>query len=95
VLELQEFTYRTFNPEPTEYERQLAEALFSIMGTSAHGPDAIAAELNRQGPGHPDAVPWSSELLKAEVKRLGTWTNSIGGPVGTHSIPGASGRQHG
>jgi len=65
------------------------------MGTSIHDPDGIAAELNRRGPVHPDAVRWSSELLKAEVKRLGTWTNSTGAPVGTHSIPGASGRVHG
>ena len=40
------FTYRTFNPSPTDYERALADALFTIMGQRVYDPSAIAAQLN-------------------------------------------------
>lgn len=89
---MQEYVYRTFNLTPPEYERELSDALFSIMGRSVHDPDAIAAELNRTGPRPANGDSWSAELLKTEMKRLGAWTNCIGGPLGLHDIPGASRR---
>ena len=89
---MQEYVYRTFNLTPPEYERELSDALFSIMGRSVHDPDAIAAELNRSGPRPANGDSWSAELLKTEMKRLGAWTNCIGGPLGLHDIPGASRR---
>ncbi len=89
---MQDYIYRTFNLSPPEYERALSDALFSIMGRSVHDPDAIAAELNRTGPSAANGDSWSADLLKAEVKRLGAWTNCIGGPVGSHGVPGESRR---
>ena len=87
------FTYRTFNPAPPDYERELADALFTIMGQRIHAPTEIAAGLNRTGikPAVGDA--WTADRLKAEMQRLGTWTNCIGAPVGSHSHPGVSERK--
>lgn len=87
-----DFTYRTFNPAPTGYERELADALFTIMGRSIHDPAAIATELNRTGPKPAHGGPWTETSFKAEMRRLGTWTNSIGAPLGEHTLPGAARR---
>ena len=89
---MQDYIYRTFNLTPPEYEREWSDALFSIMGRSVHDPDAIAVELNRTGPRPANGDSWNAELLKAEMKRLGAWTNCIGGPPGSHSVPGESRR---
>ena len=89
-----EYTYRTFNLSPSDYERDLSNALFSILGKSVHDPEAIVAELNQVGPRPMSGLTWSRELLESEARRLGTWTNSIGGPVGTHSIPGVGRRSY-
>ena len=87
------FTYRTINPSPSDYERDLANALFVIMGRKIYDPAEIAAGLNKAGPRPAKGERWTGELLKAEMQRLGTWTNCIGGPVGTHAVPGASERK--
>lgn len=87
-----EFWYRTFETNPSAYERALAEALFAIMGRCVHDPAEIAAELNKTGPQPEGGTLWTAELLKAELKRLGTWTNSIGTAVGGHATPGISER---
>jgi len=92
---MQAFTYRTFNPSPSDYERSLADALFSIMGKRIFDPSEIAGELNEAGfkPAHGGA--WTAELLKTEMRRLGTWANCVGGPVGAHALPGSSTRTPG
>jgi hypothetical protein len=89
------YTYRTFNTTPSEYERDLADALFAIMGKSVHDLAGIVAGLNQAGPMPKDGGTWTSELFKAEMQRLGTWTNSIGAPVGAHGVPGVSWRTNG
>ncbi len=89
---MQAFTYRTFNPSPSDYERGLADALFSIMGKRIYEPSEIADELNKTGFKPSNGGAWSDELLKTEMRRLGTWTNCVGGPVGTHAMPGSSTR---
>ena len=90
-----EFTYRTFNQSPGDYERKLADALFSIMGKSVHDLAEIVVGLNHAGSTTADGSTWTQEGFKAEMRRLGTWTNCIGAPVGTHGLPGISGRNHG
>ena len=86
------FTYRTFNPSPSGYERELANALFVIMGQRIHDPSGIAVELNKTTVRPAGGAPWTDALLKSEMRRLGTWSNCIGGPVGSHTLPGASQR---
>ena len=90
---MQEFTFRTFNLSPSAYERVLADALFVIMGQRVYDPAAIAAELNRAALRPAQGGEWTADTLKAEVARLGTWSNSTGGPVGSHRLPGISVRQ--
>lgn len=87
------FTYRTFNPSPTDYERALADALFTIMGQRVYDPSAIAAQLNKTDlkPAHGDL--WTGDILKSEMERLGSWSNCVGGPPGSHTLPGASQRR--
>ena len=92
---MSEYTYRTFNPNPSEYERALADALFAIMGKSVHDLEGIVAGLNLAGHKPKGGGTWTIELFKREIQHLGTWTNSIGAPVGAHGVPGASGRAHG
>ena len=87
-----DYLYRTINLTPSDYERQLSDALFAIMGRSIHDPSGIASELNKTGPNPEKGERWTAELLKSEMRRLGTWTNSIGAPVGAHSAPGVSKR---
>lgn len=48
-VQVTEFTYRTISLTPPAYERELAEALFGILGSSVHEPEAIAAALNEAG----------------------------------------------
>ena len=87
-----EFTYRTINLAPPEYERRLADALFEIMGRSIHDAEGIAAELNRVGPAPSGACAWTAAVLKAEMALRGTWSNCIGGAAGSHGIPGIAQR---
>jgi len=89
---MSEFTYRTINMAPPEYERLLAEALFGIMGRRVHDAEGIAAELNRTGPAPSGASAWTAELLKSQMARLGTWSNCVGGAAGSHGIPGMAQR---
>ena len=86
------FTYRTFNPSSTDYERALADALYTIMARRIYAPDAIAGELNKVEFKSANGKIWTGALLEAELQRLGSWTNCIGGPVGSHTLPGASER---
>ena len=88
-----EFTYRTINPDPPAYEHDLADALFAIMSESVHEPEAIVAALNERGLKPSGGGEWTVASFKSEVRRLGTWTNSVGAPVGAHSRPGASQRR--
>lgn len=90
-----EYTYRTFNMNPSEYDRELAEALFTIMGKSVHDLAGIVAGLNQAGPKPKGGGTWTSELFQAELQRLGTWANSIGAPVGAHGVPGVTGKTNG
>ena len=90
-----EYTYRTFNPNPSEYERELADALFAIMGKSVHDLAGIVAGLNLAGHKPKGGGTWTVELFKCEMQRLGTWTQCIGAPVGGHGVPGVSGRTNG
>ena len=87
------FTYRTFNPSPSDYERELANALFTIMGQRVYDPARIAAGLNQAGFKTARGDAWTGDFLKSEMQRLGTWSNCIGGPVGSHGLPGASERE--
>ena len=89
---MSDYTYRTFNTDPPEYERGLADALFAIMGKSVHDLAGIVAGLNQAGHKPKDGGTWTIELFQAEMQRMGTWTNSIGAPVGTHGVPGVSRR---
>ncbi len=89
---MQTFTYRTFNQSPSDYERNLADALFSIMGKRVYDPARIADELNKAALKSPHGDAWTAEGLKAEMRRLGAWSNCVGGPVGAHALPGASTR---
>ena len=90
---MQPFSYRTFNPSPSEYERGLADALFAIMSRRIYDPASIAAELNQAAISPAQGGHWTADLLKAEMTRLGTWSNCIGSPVGSHAVPGISLRQ--
>jgi hypothetical protein len=90
---MQQFTFRTFNLSPTPYERALADALFAIMSRRIYDPAAIAAELDRAALAPAQGGHWTAELLKSEMTRLGTWSNCIGSPVGSHALPGVSVRQ--
>ena len=92
---MSEYTYRTFNMNPSAYERELADALFVIMAKSVHDLAGIVAGLNQAGPGPEEGGTWTIELFLAELQRLGTWTNSAGAPVGEHAVPGVSGRTNG
>ena len=92
---MSEYTYRTFNPNPTEYERALADALFAIMGKSVHGLEGIVAGLNLAGHKPNGGETWTIELFKREMQRLGTWSHCIGAPVRAHGVPGVSVRTHG
>lgn len=88
--QLREFTYRTINLTPPAYERELAEALFGILGRSIHEPERIAAALNEAGFAPSGGGQWSAASFKAEMRRLGAWTNSVGAPLGGHGQPGLS-----
>jgi|SRR5579863_195082 len=92
-VQLPEFTYRTINLTPPAYERELAERLFGILGSSVHEPEAIAAALNEVGFKPSDGAQWSAATFEEEMRRLGSWTNSVGAPVGTHGQPGLSLRE--
>ena len=79
------YTYRSFIESPPAYERELADALYEIMGRHVHDPTHIVEELNSSGPNAPDGTPWTVELFKSEIERLGAYTNAVGGPVGRHN----------
>lgn len=76
-VQLPEFTYRTISLTPPEYERELAEALFGILGRSVHEPEAIAAALNEAGFKPSGGGQWSETAFRAEMQRLGSWTGSF------------------
>lgn len=86
------YTYRTFIDTPADYERALADALFEIMGRHVHDPGDIVTELNKTGPVAPSGAPWTVDLFKSEVVRLGEYTNAIGASVGDHSANAVSER---
>ena len=92
---MREFTYRTFDQSPPEYERKLADALFTIMGKSVHDLASIVAGLNQAGLTSEDGRVWSIALFEDEMRRRGTWNNCIGAALGTHSVPGISRRING
>ena len=79
------YTYRSFIESPPAYERELADALYDIMGRHVHDPAHVVEELNSSGPQTPDGAPWTVELFISEIERLGAYTNAVGGPVGSHS----------
>ena len=89
---MHEFTFRTFNLSPSGYERELSDALFSIMSNRIYAPAALATELNRSAVRPAQGGTWTAEILQSEIRRLGTWSNCVGGPVGEHSVPGAAQR---
>jgi hypothetical protein len=92
-IQLREFTYRTINLTPPAYERELAQTLFGILGRSVHKPDSIAAALNEAGFKPRGGGEWSGSAFKEEMRRLGSWTNSVGASVGAHAYPGSSQRE--
>jgi hypothetical protein len=92
-VQLPEFTYRTISLTPPAYERELAEVLFGILGSSVHEPEAIAAALNEAGFMPSSGGQWSATAFMAEMQRLGSWTNSVGARVGAHGYPGLSLRE--
>lgn len=78
------FTYRTYIEDADPYERALADRLFDIMGRHVHDPAGIVAELNAHGPALPTGDAWTVDTFKAEIERLGAYTNAIGCTVGGH-----------
>lgn len=92
-VQLPQFTYRTINLSPPVYERELADTLFVILGRSIHEPEAIAAALNEAGFSPEGGGQWSAASFRQEMRRLGSWSNSVGAPVGTHGQPGLSLRE--
>ncbi len=89
------FTYRTYNEAQSDYEHELANALFEIMGGHVHDLEGIVAELNRIGPSPPNLEDWTIEIFRSEIERLGAYTNSIGAPCGSHAANATSERIHG
>jgi hypothetical protein len=54
-----------------DYEDRLGDALETLLGGGADDLEALSAGLNSLGLATPGGVPWTADLLAAELKRLG------------------------
>ncbi len=63
--------HQTRDREPTVYEDLLGDALERAYGQGIHDLDGIVALLNRDCVPTPGGVPWTDDLLKSELARLG------------------------
>jgi hypothetical protein len=73
--------YRTKNFSPSEYELALGRAIYRILESNTHGLPEIVRELNKTPVRAPGSQAWTEEVFSAEMERLGTWPQSIGGPL--------------
>lgn len=56
---------------PTPYEDLLGDSIERAYAQGLHDVSGIVGYLNKAGPFAPNGVPWSEEMLAAEMKRLG------------------------
>ncbi|MCC6006170.1 MAG: hypothetical protein JJU40_00660 [Rhodobacteraceae bacterium] len=62
---------QTRDREPTEYENLLADALEQVFARGATELGEVVAGLNEIEAPSPNGQPWTDELLKTELARLG------------------------
>ena len=84
MADLPRYTHRTVKLAPSEYERQLATAVFGILSRGTHDLPGIVAALNATAVRTADGQPWSETSFSAEMERLGAYPHSIGAPLGAH-----------
>lgn len=63
--------HQTRKRPPTDYENLLADAIEKAFAAGVHDLDGICAQLMRDCVPSPGGKPWTPELFKSEVKRLG------------------------
>ena len=64
-------THQTRNSEPTEYENLLGDALERAFGTGVTDIQGVVTGLIDYGVPAPNGKSWTTDLLEAELKRLG------------------------
>jgi hypothetical protein len=63
-------TWQTRSAPPTEYERQLGDALEQAFQNGAETLPELVAKLNETGMRSSDGTPWTEAAFAAEIARL-------------------------
>lgn len=69
---IKNIVWQTRSAPPTEYEKQLGDALEAVFESgSVELPDVVAG-LNQLGVRAPDGKAWTPESFQVEMRRLGS-----------------------
>jgi hypothetical protein len=64
-------TWQTRDHEPDAYEDLLGDGLEFAFGRDIHDIEGVVEVLNDRAVPSPSSAPWTVEVLKAELARLG------------------------
>ena len=63
--------HQTRDRAPTDYENLLGDAIEKAFAAGVHDIEGICARLTADCVPSPGGKPWTPDLFKAEMKRLG------------------------
>ena len=64
-------THQSRLAPPTAYESLLGDSIERAFAAGIHELDDLVAYLNRSGPAGPDGQPWTADLYRQVMARLG------------------------
>jgi len=64
-------THQTRTSAPTAYENLLGDSIERAFAMGVHDLQALVNYLNTAGPAGPNGQPWTPELYRQEMARLG------------------------
>jgi hypothetical protein len=85
-MDQERFIHRTLKADPTPEEQALSGALIRILSQSIHDLPGIVTALNATDVKPVGGAAWDEQTFRDTVARLGAYPNSVGGPLGSHTI---------
>ena len=65
-------THQNRSAPPTAYESLLGDSIERAFAAGIHDLEGLVAYLNEGGPAGPNGQPWTADIYRQEMARLGT-----------------------
>lgn len=64
-------THQNRSAPPTAYESLLGDSIERAFAAGIHDLEGLVAHLNEGGPAGPNGQPWTADIYRQEMARLG------------------------